>query len=120
MEPLPGVTHTGAGKGTPAHAEVFPLTLVHSCAQSGQSKTIASNAKLSDHRELWARPDTVQKTRQFKYRGPRPGGRASPELTVSVTSLVPSVGPFAHLPSCLLQEGGAWVQPPFSTPHGVA
>lgn len=96
-----------AGSLPPAASS--PLPLVHSCAPSqGKARQIESNAKLSDHRELWARPDTVQKTRQnSSTQARRPGGRAPPELTVSVTSRVPSLGPFALHPSRLLQEGGA-------------
>jgi len=44
----------------------------------GQGKTIESNAKLSNHRELWVRADTVQNTRQnSSTEAHRPGGPAS-------------------------------------------
>lgn len=87
-KPPPGHSHpapdsrAGAAGCTPGVSPPRPLVHIQ-----GQGKTTESNAKLCDHRKLWARADTVQKTRQSSStEARRPGGWAPPELTVSVTS----------------------------------
>lgn len=85
--PAPGAPAPGQWFwGRRPHAQrPLPLPLVHI---QGQGKTIASSARLSNHRELWVRPDSAESKTGFKYGGHRPAGRAagSPtKLTVSVT-----------------------------------
>lgn len=66
--------------------------LVHSCVHiEGQGKTTESNAKLGDHRELWARPDTVQKTYRVQVWRHAGQGGAGPTRAHSICHIS---GPF--------------------------
>lgn len=63
-------------------------------AVSGQgTKDNRIQCTVSDHRELWPRPDTVQKTRQNSSTEAAGRGRGPAVLTVSVPPLVPPGGP---------------------------
>lgn len=95
MNPRPTVSqHHGSRRGAAGRTHLgsylpWPLIPGHGHIQ-GQGKTIEPNAKLSNHRELWVRPDTVQKTRQnSSTEAPRPGRGGPRQLTVSVTSTRP-------------------------------
>lgn len=119
MNPRPTVSqHHGSRRGAAGRTHLgsylpWPLIPGHGHIQ-GQGKTIEPNAKLSNHRELWVRPDTVQKTRQnSSTEAPRPGRGGGPASSQYLSHLpVPSPGPFALRPSCLLwhspSAGGGW------------
>lgn len=93
--PAPGAPAPGQRFwGRRPHAQrPLPLPLVHI---QGQGKTVASSARLSNHRELWVRPDSAESKAGFKYGGHRPAGRAGrqPHQAHSICHIaVPSPGP---------------------------